>query len=133
MEKLKPIASEDRRVANIHTDLFEPFTGSNGEPDGEVLQVNGGKTGYGFHVYRMAPGQTTIAHEHVGDEEFLLIEGDLVDHDGVRYQPGDFGCAVERSIILIQRRAAFLRFICLQLNLSEWSHKERSVLQSALR
>lgn len=89
MEKLKPIASEDRRVANIHTDLFEPFTGSNGEPDGEVLQVNGGKTGYGFHVYRMAPGQTTIAHEHVGDEEFLLIEGDLVDHDGVRYQPGD--------------------------------------------
>jgi anti-sigma factor ChrR (cupin superfamily) len=37
----------------------------------------------------MAPGQTTIAHEHVGDEEFLVLDGDLIDHDGFRYGPGD--------------------------------------------
>jgi len=89
MTKMKPIAPEDRRIANIHAGTYQPFIGENGEPDGEVLQVNGGKAGYGFHVYRMAAGQTTIAHEHVGDEEFLLIEGDLTDHDGVRYEPGD--------------------------------------------
>ena len=38
----------------------------------EQLQVNGGRTGYGFHVYRMAPGTTTTAHEHIGDEEFIV-------------------------------------------------------------
>lgn len=86
------IPDTERRVANMFTDAFEPFLGSDGEPDGEVLQVNGGRTGYGFHVYRMAPGQTTIAHTHIGDEEFLLIEGDLRDHDGYRYKPGDLVC-----------------------------------------
>ncbi len=86
---MKAINPSDRRVANIHTSPLEPFISSNGKPDGEVLQVNGGPTGYGFHVYRMQPGQTTIAHKHIGDEEFLLIEGDLKDHDGYAYKPGD--------------------------------------------
>lgn len=88
---MRPISTEGRRVANINRDEFEPFF-SDGKPDGEVLQVNGGCTGYGFHVYRMAPGTETVAHEHLGDEEFLLIEGDLTDHDGYRYQPGDLVC-----------------------------------------
>ena len=89
---MKPIAPADRVVANIHTDAFTPFLTEDGQTDGEVLQVNGGRTGYGFHVYRMSPGQTTIAHEHVGDEEFLLIDGDLTDHDGYEYRPGDIVC-----------------------------------------
>ena len=37
----------------------------------------------------MAPGHTTTAHKHAGDEEFLVLEGELVDHDGHRYGPGD--------------------------------------------
>ena len=86
---MKPIAENDRRVANFKSDAFEPFLDHEGNPDGEVLQVNGGRTGYGFHVYRMAAGTTTAAHEHLGDEEFLLIEGDLTDHDGYAYKPGD--------------------------------------------
>jgi quercetin dioxygenase-like cupin family protein len=86
---MKPISPSGRQVANIRTGQFVPFLGSNGEPDGEVLQVNGGKTGYGFHVYRMQPGQKTIAHKHIGAEEFYIIEGDLTDHDGYRYGPGD--------------------------------------------
>ena len=89
---MKPITGTARRVANIHTGRFEPFLSDDGTPDGEVLQVNGGKRGYGFHVYRMAPGQTTLPHTHVGDEEFLLIEGDLRDHDGFEYRPGDLVC-----------------------------------------
>ncbi len=86
---MKSIAETDRRVANLYRDPFEPFLDYDGNPDGEVLQVNGGKTGYGFHVYRMAAGTTTAAHEHLGDEEFLLIEGDLTDHDSYAYKPGD--------------------------------------------
>ena len=87
---MDPIASDDRRVANIRTGTYEPFVDADGRHDGDVLQVNpSNRRGYGFHVYRMAPGHTTTAHEHIGDEEFLIIEGELVDHDGYKYGPGD--------------------------------------------
>lgn len=89
---MDPIDPKLRAVANMYSDPFVPFIGPNGEEDGEVLQVNGGKTGYGFHVYRMRPGSTTVAHRHLGNEEFLLISGDLRDHDGYEYQPGDLVC-----------------------------------------
>ena len=89
---MDPISDEDRKVANLATGAFQPFLADDGTPDGEVLQVNGGKRGYGFHLYRMAPGTTTVAHTHLGDEEFFLIEGDLTDHDGYEYKPGDIVC-----------------------------------------
>ncbi|MDA8761288.1 cupin domain-containing protein [Amylibacter sp.] len=89
MEKLKPIAPEDRRVVNIKNADYVPFI-SNGIEDGSVLQLGDSKAlGSGFHIYRMTPGQTTIAHKHQSDEEFYIIEGDLVDHDGTKYGPGD--------------------------------------------
>ncbi|SEK59648.1 cupin domain-containing protein [Roseovarius nanhaiticus] len=86
---MDPIKSADRRVANIYTAAFRPIE-TDGKPDGEVLQLNDAKPlGAGFYVYRMAPGQTTVAHRHKGDEEFLIIEGDLTDNDGTEYGPGD--------------------------------------------
>ena len=89
---MDPIKPEDRKVANIATGEFKPFLTEEGMPDGEVLQVNGGRRGYGFHIYRMAPGTTTVAHTHYGAEEFFLIEGDLTDHDGYEYKVGDLVC-----------------------------------------
>ena len=87
---MKPISTDDRRVANIRDGSYQPFLADDGTPDGDVLQVNpNNKTGHGFHVYRMAPGQTTVPHRHNGDEEFLVLEGEIVDHDGFRYGPGD--------------------------------------------
>jgi len=47
-------------------------------------------TGQGCYLMRMQPGAETIAHEHAGMEEFLLLEGDLVDSDGAVFGPGDF-------------------------------------------
>ena len=87
---MKPIGDDDRRVANLKTGAFEPFIAKDGSPDGEVLQVNpNNPRGYGFHIYRMAPGDVTVPHRHAGDEEFFLIDGDLTDHDGYEYGPGD--------------------------------------------
>jgi len=55
-----------------------------------VLQLNReNDVGVGFHVYKMAPGTTTIPHRHRGHEEFLLISGDLTDNDGTEYREGD--------------------------------------------
>ena len=88
---MEEIKQEDRRVANIHTSAFEPFYGEDSpKQDEEVLQINAHEErGVGFHVYRMKPGTTTIAHEHKGHEEFLVLEGELVDHDGYVYRAGD--------------------------------------------
>ena len=47
-------------------------------------------TGQGCYAMRMQPGAVTIAHDHVGMEEFLILEGDLVDSDGAVFGPGDF-------------------------------------------
>ncbi|MEM9579197.1 MAG: cupin domain-containing protein [Pseudomonadota bacterium] len=89
---MDPIEPSKRKVANIADGGFVPLLGEDGTQDGEVLQVNGGTPGEGFHIYRMAPGQTTLAHTHLGDEEFYLIDGDLTDHDGYEYKPGDIIC-----------------------------------------
>ena len=60
------------------------------QADGEVLQLDTDRPlGTGFYLYRMAPGTTTQAYSHSGHEEFLMLEGDFVDHDGTRYGPGD--------------------------------------------
>ena len=83
------ITAKDRRIANIHASEFLPFM-SGGKEDGAVLQFNSPKPlGVGFYVYKMARGTRTIVQKHKGAEEFLMIEGDLTDHDGVNYGPGD--------------------------------------------
>jgi anti-sigma factor ChrR (cupin superfamily) len=86
---MKAIDPGDRRIANIQTAPFRTLF-SDGMADGEVLQLDTNRRlGTGFHLYRMAPGTTTQAHSHIGHEEFLRLECDLVDHDGTRYGPGD--------------------------------------------
>ena len=87
---MKPVQAGDRLIANINQADYEDFVNEDGDVDGSVLQLNRGvPLGTGFHVYKMAPGTTTIPHEHRGIEEFLLISGDLTDNDGTEYQVGD--------------------------------------------
>jgi anti-sigma factor ChrR (cupin superfamily) len=48
------------------------------------------QTGQGSYLMIMAPGTRCNPHEHLGPEEFFIVEGDLVDCDGTAYQAGDF-------------------------------------------
>ena len=78
MSELANIKSEDRRVANIRDGKFVTLF-SDGVKDGSVLQLNDAKPlGSGFHIYRMDPGEATVAHKHFSDEEFYIIEGEIV-------------------------------------------------------
>ena len=86
---MKPIDGQDRRVANIHRDEFEVWETGGVDRGESVLQLNGNEIGRGFHVYKMAPGTTSMPHEHMSDEEFFMISGELVDHDGTVYREGD--------------------------------------------
>ena len=45
--------------------------------------------GRGSYLMRMAPGAQTIAHEHGCVEEFMVLDGALIDDDGARFGPGD--------------------------------------------
>ncbi len=47
-------------------------------------------SGQGCYLMRMQPGAATIAHEHPGMEEFLILEGELTDSDGRVFKAGDF-------------------------------------------
>ena len=47
------------------------------------------KTGHGFFLVKFAPGAVSHPHEHLGFEEFVMLEGDLEDSDGTTYRKGD--------------------------------------------
>ena len=87
---MKEIRPAQRRVKNIQTAEFTPWYTDDGGVTGEsVLQLNNHPKAVGFHVYKMEPGTHSQPHEHSGDEEFLMISGELIDNDGTVYKPGD--------------------------------------------
>lgn len=88
---MDPVPSSERLVKNIHEASFDVFPESDQFTRGEsYIQLDeNAAPGTGFHVYKMAPGATTVPHEHTGDEHFLVLEGELTDHDGYLYKAGD--------------------------------------------
>lgn len=87
---MKPIRSDERRVVNIRDEsAYEPY-----DPERErgtsIIKLNTATPrDIGFYIYRMDPGAQSIQHRHGGAEEFLMIEGELIDNDGTIYRPGD--------------------------------------------
>lgn len=88
---MDPIPTTERLVKNFHRSQFRRFEHSDQFTHGEsYLQLDdAAEPGTGFHVYKMAPGAATVPHEHTGDEHFLVLEGELIDHDGYVYKAGD--------------------------------------------
>jgi anti-sigma factor ChrR (cupin superfamily) len=82
---------EGRRTFNAYTTPFLEYDLEGPvQPEMSWLPVSYDReTGQGCYLMRMQPGAVTIAHEHQGMEEFLVLEGDLVDSDGARFGPGD--------------------------------------------
>lgn len=83
--------ADDRKIANIHAAQYSRFVYPDGVALGdEILQLDEGlPLGVGFHVYRMPPGMTTRRHIHNGHEQFLILEGELIEDDGRVLGPGD--------------------------------------------
>lgn len=88
---MRAIEPAHRKIANIHSAEFQPFVYDDGLALGDsVLQLAEGlPLGVGFHVYRMPAGMTSRPHRHNGDEQFLILEGELVDNDGTVFRTGD--------------------------------------------
>lgn len=84
--------ADHRTVARFEDDGFRRMI-MPGLPDEDVWWKNvsyDAATGQGSYLMKMAPGTRCNPHIHRGAEEFYIVEGDLVDHDGHRYAAGDF-------------------------------------------
>ncbi len=89
---MKPITSTARTVVNIHTAEYRHWAGEDGSEltDQGYLQLDDSfPPGSGFYIYKMEPGAVTTPHEHTCRENFLVLEGELVDNDGYVYRAGD--------------------------------------------
>jgi hypothetical protein len=91
MTPIQSIKAGDRRVANIFEASFTSFVYPDGRSHGDaILQLDSElPLGIGFHVYRMPAGLSTRPHAHNGNEQFLILEGELIDNDGTHYRKGD--------------------------------------------
>ena len=81
-----------RRVLSAYSTPFLPYDLEGPvQPELSWLPVSFDRaTGQGCYLMRMEPGAATISHEHQGMEEFLILEGDLVDSNGTVFAAGDF-------------------------------------------
>ena len=48
------------------------------------------ETGQGTYVLKMDPGSKSLTHEHTNFEEFLMLDGELIDLDNQVFKKGDF-------------------------------------------
>ena len=81
-----------RRVVATNEAEFLPYD-RYGEPRPNfswlALSQDKEKT-YELFLLRIDAGGISQPHEHMGAEEFLMLEGELEDCDGTVYRPGDF-------------------------------------------
>jgi anti-sigma factor ChrR (cupin superfamily) len=82
-----------RQIINTGAGKFRPYD-RYGDPipgmswialSGELLNGE-----FECFLLRMEAGAQSRPHEHMGLEEFLVMEGELIDCDGTVYSSGDF-------------------------------------------
>ena len=81
-----------RKITNLDKLTFEPFD-KYGKPikgwTWHKISFDE-KTNFGTYISKLDPGTHTIPHVHTGHEEFLILEGELIDSDGTVFKKGDF-------------------------------------------
>jgi anti-sigma factor ChrR (cupin superfamily) len=82
-----------RKITNLDGVEFVPFDNYGTIVPGmswhkiSYSKENGGQ---GTYVLKMEPGAKSLSHEHTGFEEFLMLDGELIDPDGKIFRKGDF-------------------------------------------
>ena len=82
-----------RKITNPYDVNFIPFDNYGVVVPGmswHKISYNKESGGQGTYVLKMEPGAKSLSHEHTGFEEFLMLEGELIDPDGKIFKKGDF-------------------------------------------
>ena len=89
---MDPIKGDDRIVANFREATYQAYRPGDAAYDGfEVLQLDESwPLGLGFFILKIPAGRHTRIHEHTENEQFIVLDGELIDHDGAVYRAGDF-------------------------------------------
>ena len=48
------------------------------------------ETGQGSYILKMEPGAKSLPHKHANYEEFLVLDGELIDSDNTIFKKGEF-------------------------------------------
>jgi|TARA_B110000240_G_C13073877_1_gene272798 anti-sigma factor ChrR (cupin superfamily) len=82
-----------RKITNIFDVIFKPFDNYGSPIPGmswHKISYNKTNGGQGTYLLKMDPGAKSLPHLHTGFEEFLMLEGELIDPDGKIFKIGDF-------------------------------------------
>ncbi|MFT5112192.1 MAG: mannose-6-phosphate isomerase-like protein (cupin superfamily) [Parasphingorhabdus sp.] len=91
---MKTKAKNDDQIRLVNTDTaeYEPYDFA-GPALAGISQLNlsyNRETGHGSYIVRMEPGTVTTSHVHTVREEYLVLEGDVVEAGGRLLGPGDY-------------------------------------------
>ena len=81
-----------RKITNPFNVKFEPFDNYGSViPEMYWHKITYNKeTGQGSYILKMDPGAKSLPHEHINYEEFLMLDGKLIDSDNKVFKKGDF-------------------------------------------
>jgi len=82
-----------RKITNLYNVKFEPFDNYGAVVNGmswHKISYDKKNGGQGSYLLKMEPGAKSLPHEHTGYEEFLMLEGELIDLDNKVFRKGDF-------------------------------------------
>tara|TARA_B100000767_G_scaffold176191_1_gene164623 strand:- start:568 stop:915 length:348 start_codon:yes stop_codon:yes gene_type:complete len=82
-----------RKITNLYNVDFVPFDNYGSPIPGmnwHKISYDKKNGGQGTYLLEMKPGAKSLPHEHTGFEEFLMLEGELIDLDGKIFKKGDF-------------------------------------------
>ena len=82
-----------RKITNLQDVEFVPFDNYGVVVPGmswHKISYNKENGGQGTYVLKMKPGAKSLLHEHTCFEEFLILDGELIDPDGKIFKKGDF-------------------------------------------
>ena len=82
-----------RKITNLYNVKFEPFDNYGAVVTGmswHKISYDKKNGGQGSYLLKMEPGAKSLLHEHSGYEEFLMLDGELLDPDNMIFKKGDF-------------------------------------------
>ncbi|MBT5432049.1 MAG: cupin domain-containing protein [Alphaproteobacteria bacterium] len=82
---------DGRQIVNWKTCDWQPYPaldGGDSNLEWHPIRAEAGP-GNGYYLLKVAPGGGAKLHEHTGQEEFIMLAGELVDGDGTVLKEGD--------------------------------------------
>ena len=80
-----------RKIINPFNVKFEPFDNYDSVIPGMSWHkvTYNTETGQGTYILKMDPGAKSLLHEHTNYEEFLMLDGELIDPDNKVFKKGN--------------------------------------------